>query len=297
MARAKTVKLFLMDGTADGRIKCTMDGWIGEAYKIPRSLVSICKDRKQLQWSGVYFLFGQNEKNGNNCVYVGQAGERKNSTGITQRLMEHDRSKESYWNEAVAFTTSNNTFGPTDITYLENYFYNKALRAGRYEMVNAVDPTQGHITEEKEAELLAYADAAETILTVLGYKVLQESQNRAESDATDHTIKVFLNKSYLGAAGIFNPSNNHLTILAGSVVSEKISKKYKESNAMPYRLRIQYERDGIIQYGVFAQDSEQTSPSYAAAIILGRSSDGRLEWKTSDGIRLGDLNTDHQKKS
>ena len=35
--RGKSINLFLMDGDADGRIKCTLSNWTGVALKIPRS--------------------------------------------------------------------------------------------------------------------------------------------------------------------------------------------------------------------------------------------------------------------
>lgn len=62
---------------------------------------------------------------GENVVYVGQAGVRKNGEGILFRLQEHKRNPDKdYWTEAVVFTTSNNSFGPTEISYLENRFCN-----------------------------------------------------------------------------------------------------------------------------------------------------------------------------
>ena len=75
-------------------------------------------------------------------VYIGQAGARKNGEGILNRLQEHRLNpNKDYWTEAVAFTTSNNTFGPTEISYLENRFCNMALQAQRYEGKNALEPT------------------------------------------------------------------------------------------------------------------------------------------------------------
>ncbi len=37
VTRSKSINLFLMDGTANGRIKCTLANWIGVAYKVPRT--------------------------------------------------------------------------------------------------------------------------------------------------------------------------------------------------------------------------------------------------------------------
>ena len=58
--------------------------------------------------------------------------------------------EKDYWTEAVVFTTSNNSFGPTEISYLENRFCNLAIAANRYEVKNGNDPTSGNITEDGE---------------------------------------------------------------------------------------------------------------------------------------------------
>ena len=52
-AHGKTIQLFLMDGEATGRTKCTLANWTGIAYKIPRIMLEQCKDRKDLKQSGV----------------------------------------------------------------------------------------------------------------------------------------------------------------------------------------------------------------------------------------------------
>jgi hypothetical protein len=59
--RGKSINLFLMDGEANGRIKCTLANWTGIAYKIPRTELDICKERDDLKQSGVYFLFGTSD--------------------------------------------------------------------------------------------------------------------------------------------------------------------------------------------------------------------------------------------
>ena len=41
--RGKSINLFLMDGEASGRIKCTLANWTGIAYKIPRTALDSCK--------------------------------------------------------------------------------------------------------------------------------------------------------------------------------------------------------------------------------------------------------------
>ena len=153
--RGKSITLFLMDGTPNGRFKCTLPNWTGVVYKIPRTELDKCKGRDDLSQSGVYFLFGISDQTGEAVVYVGQAGVRKNGEGILYRLQEHKRNPDKdYWNEAVVFTTSNNSFGPTEISYLESRFTAMATEAKRYVVKNANEPSLGgKPTEEKESEL------------------------------------------------------------------------------------------------------------------------------------------------
>lgn len=168
MARGKVISVYLIDGVANGKIKATITNWNGIAYKIPRGLLDECKELEAFKQSGVYFLFG------NNMVYVGQAEVRKNGKGIHQRIFDHENDKyKDCWDEVVIFTRKDNSLGRTDISYLENRFYNKALEAGRFHVQNGNEPTIGTVTEEKESELEEYIDQAELVLGALGYKVFE----------------------------------------------------------------------------------------------------------------------------
>jgi hypothetical protein len=163
-----------MDGDHHGRIKCTNVNRTGVAYKIPRTELDKCKERIELSQSGVYFLFGTSSQMDKDVVYIGQAGVRQNGEGILYRLQEHNKNQEkNYWTEAVVFTTSNNFFGPTEISYLENCFYSLAMEANRYSVMNCNIPTPGNVTEEKKSELEDFVDFAKIIMGVLGYKVFE----------------------------------------------------------------------------------------------------------------------------
>lgn len=148
MKNSKNFNLFLMDGEVTGRIKCTLSNWTGIAYKIPRTYLDKWKDRLDLKQSGVYFLFGKND-DGDDEVYIGQAGIRKNGEGVLFRVAEHLKD-EIYFSDAVMLTTQNNSFGPTEISYLENKFTNMAIDVDRYKVRNGNDPNPGNVTEEKE---------------------------------------------------------------------------------------------------------------------------------------------------
>lgn len=171
MFNAETITVFLMDGDANGRIKASIENWTGLGYKIPRDKLDECSTIDALNQSSVYFLFGSSQ-NSKNPVYIGQAVSRKNGKGILARLKEHAVNPDKdYWTDAIVFTTNNNSFGPTEVSFLENLFYNMAIDANRFDVKNGNDPNSGHITEEKESSLRKYAYYAKLILGVFGYKI------------------------------------------------------------------------------------------------------------------------------
>ena len=61
-----------MDGTPDGKIKCTIGNWIGVVYKIPIKELDSCREREELKYSGVYFLIGASDKDSEPVILAKQ---------------------------------------------------------------------------------------------------------------------------------------------------------------------------------------------------------------------------------
>ena len=78
-----------------------------------------------MKQSGVYFMFGTSGDD-EHSIYVGQAGSRKNGEGLFQRIREPHDSID--WTEVITFSTTNNSFGQTEISYLENRFHELAKK-------------------------------------------------------------------------------------------------------------------------------------------------------------------------
>ena len=49
MNYGKSIRLFLIEGIADGRWMCELSNWTGKAYKIPRNCVKESSDREELK--------------------------------------------------------------------------------------------------------------------------------------------------------------------------------------------------------------------------------------------------------
>ncbi|WP_324824900.1 GIY-YIG nuclease family protein [Sinanaerobacter sp. ZZT-01] len=290
--RGKSINLFLMDGEPTGRIKCTLANWTGVAYKIPRTALDLCKERDDLKQSGIYFLFGTSDQTGNNVVYVGQAGARKNGEGLLYRLQEHKRNPDKdYWTEAVVFTTSNNSFGPTEISYLENRFCGLALSANRYEVKNGNDPTHGNITEEKESELEEFVDYARIVMGTLGHKVFEPltvsptAPDEDEPTSSPDLMLYLKRKSHKSGKTIeatCKQTNEGFVVLAGSQI------ELIDSQSIPIGIKKARENAKISSEGLLQEDVLFRSPSYALAFVIGGHANGLTEWKTSNGITLKD---------
>lgn len=291
-ARGKSINLFLMDGDPNGRIKCTLANWTGVAYRIPRTDLDKCKGRDDLSQSGVYFLFGTSDQTGETVVYIGQAGVRKNGEGILYRLQEHKRNPDKdYWTEAVVFTTSNNSFGPTEISYLENRFTNMAIAAKRYLVKNGNDPTPGNITEEKESELEEFIDYSKIVMGTLGHKVFEPLSQPAllisTTDApTDQSSQVFYIKRS-GANAQAKLTSEGLVVLGGSSIRKETvpscpdyAKSAREDN-----------KEYIDENGILQKDILFRTPSGASAFVLGAPTNGNVEWKTEDGKTFKEVET------
>lgn len=289
MMRGKSINLFLMDGDASGRIKCTLANWTGIAYKIPRTALDRCKERDDLKQSGVYFLMGTSDQTDESVVYIGQAGARKNGEGILNRLLEHKRNPEKdYWTEAIVFTISNNSFGPTEISYLENRFCNLALVAKRYKVKNGNDPTPGNITEEKESELEEFADYAKLIMGTLGHKVfvpLTKATTTNEQTTADvreqPEIELYLKRAVkdygVTVSAVGRQTSEGFVVLKGSTISPT------DNRTVSMGIKKRRQSAKVDANHVLLEDVLFSSPSGAAVFVIGKSSNGWDAWRTADG--------------
>ncbi|MGF3076774.1 GIY-YIG nuclease family protein [Facklamia sp. P12955] len=287
MNNSKNFNLYLMDGDVTGRIKCTLANWTGLAYKIPRSYLDKCKDRQDLKQSGVYFLFGKND-NGEDEVYIGQAGIRKNGEGVLFRVAEHLKD-EAYFSDAVMLTTQNNSFGPTEISYLENRFTNMSISTARFNVRNGNDPNPGNVTEEKESELEDFVEYSKMVLGVLGYKVFVPLVKSTVEDIVEENeeLTLYLSRKSKKSNRIIEAkcmrTNEGFVVLKDSMIEEI------DSRAIPKGIKDIREKcratDEIID-GRLTKNYLFNSPSYAAAFVLGMHTNGKTDWKTENGLTL-----------
>ena len=292
MKRSKNINMFLMDGEVTGKIKCTLSNWTGVIYKIPRIQLADLKSRDEMKQSGIYFLFGRDEDKQKNITYIGQATNRKNGEGVLLRVQEHTRdSHTDYFNDVIILTTQNNSFGPTEISYLENKFTQLAKESGRYIVKNGNEPNPGNVTEEKQSELDEVVENVLMIVGTLGYRVFIPMTTKVDQQARNEVEQyLYLKRKMKKSDQIIEAKCERTT--EGFVVLEGSQVEMIDSPAIPTslkELRKELIKANVIKGGILQEKQLFSSPSYAAAFVLGMNTNGRMDWKDKDGKTLKEL--------
>lgn len=281
-----------MDGEVTGKIKCTLSNWTGVIYKIPRLQLGDLKSRPDMKQSGIYFLFGRDDDNYQDTVYIGQATTRKNGEGVLLRIQEHTRDSHSdYFNDVIVLTTQNDSFGPTEISYLENWFTQLANEANHVVVRNGNEPNPGNVTEEKQSELDEVIDNTKTIIGALGYRLFVPRVGNDISTDEERTEKNIVLERRIKRSGkkiiaYCKQTTEEFVVLKDSMVEITDGKAIPESIR---ELRQELQEKGIIENGILKESQFFNSPSYAASFVLGMNTNGRTDWKDSNGCTLKEI--------
>ncbi|MFV0552989.1 MAG: GIY-YIG nuclease family protein [Anaerorhabdus sp.] len=258
----KTVELFLLDGNSNGRMICTLSNWDGICLKIPKTKVKISDDRKELRNSGVYILFSSIDSESR--AYIGEA------ENVQQRLKQHLVGKD-FWNECLVFTRKDNSLNKAHIKYLEKILHESAKNVNRSKLDNKCTPSKCRLSESETSSIETYATNVKMLTNILGYKLFEKLIEREYGIEEYYYIKSI----GLEAKGIL--TNEGFVVLKGSdsnMCFKKASSVFLKKNWE--RLR----EDRIInKENKFVRDYLFSSPSRAAAMILGRNANGLTEWK------------------
>lgn len=276
-ATAKTIQIYLPTGEPRGIRIADITTRLVSAVLIPRSELVAGKLRWELDHPGVYFLFGEDEDGAKPIVYIGQTEDAR------KRFDSHNKTK-TFWKTAIFCISKSQNFTQAHIRYLEWYCMQQAKEVGRYDLDNGQLPTNStHVTEPMVAELLDIFDTMRMLISTLGYPVFEPI---VKPSAPSHMFYAYGG----GSDGKGELVEDGFVVFEGSRARIEVAPSATNS-VIPKRDKliasgIMEERDG--QY-VFTQDYLFTSPSTAAAVVLGRSANGWIEWKEEQGQTLNDV--------
>lgn len=279
---AKTIKLFLLDGIPNGRMTCELSNWTGKAYKLPRNMIKDSSSREELSSTGVYFLFGKSDMTSEkDVIYIGEA------ENIIKRLSQHLNEKD-YWNEAVVLISKDDNLNKAHIKYLENRLHQIAVKVNRYEVKNSNTPTQPSISESDQAEMEEFIENIKMLVNVLGFKAFEELIQKPSNDKK--VSSNFFIKAARDANAQGQQTSDGFVVLKDSEIASSTVDSYPDGWKNSRQELIDngtiIEKNGKL---VFSNDYLFNSPSAAAAIVMGRSANGLMEWKNNKGKSLKDI--------
>lgn len=274
MSFSKTIQMFIFDGNPNGRIMCELSNWNGRVYKISRNELLEFSKRIDSENTGVYFLLGKNENN-IDTVYIGEAEK------MLYRLKQHLKDTE-YWNDCIAVISKDNLLNKAHVKYLENKFYLLAKEAGRAIVINNNTPTCSSISEYDEAMLQEFISNTKLLVNTLGYKIFDTIEDSSMKRKNNQIY--FYTKSSRGANATGIVVADGFAVLKGSFIATSTVPSMSV-NLIQLRNNL-IEKEIINADFQFIKDYIFTSPSLAAAVVLGRNANGRTEWKTEDNITL-----------
>jgi hypothetical protein len=160
-----------------------------------------------------------------------------------------------------------------------------AREAKRCVLDNANTPELPSLSEPDTAEMEGFLEEMLLIYPVLGLNVFERPQARQAPER-----KLYLRARGITAEGYEDAEG--FVVLAGSQVA-------KDATPAAHRYLVTM-RQSLVERGIIvpdgdlsklAQDYTFDSPSTAAGVLLGRSSNGRVEWKDAEGRTLKELQT------
>lgn len=291
MGSPKTLQLFMMDGTAAGPIKASIRNWVGRVYSIPRTELNSeeLRRRPELNHPAVYFLVGTNPETDKPRIYIGQTAPRQSGVAFA-RAAEHARSEDKdFFNRIIYVVVVDDSWGATEITFLENAFHQRAIKADRYEVANGNTPSAGSVSEETQAELDEFIENTNLIISALGVSAFQpkttwlKSPTAPTSDTSPNQRRMEDEPTFeltvpsQGVQGLGQRTTSGFLVLAGSTLRPDLRPSAPRG---VHATRNRYADQ--IRKNTLTSDLEFTSPSAAASFLVGGSANGRAMWHLQD---------------
>lgn len=281
MSAPFSLRIFVADGDPDGLRVVERSNWIGRALVFPRALFPKVKARDELGQTGVYLLLGPRDDGEGDKLYIGEGDP------IRPRLESHYAQKD-FWARAVCFVAVPGQLNKAHVQFLEANLVRLAKAAKRLPLDNANTPTEPTLSEADRADMLVFLENMLGMLPVLGVHAFEQAPAAAAAAVT------LLQCKGKGAVASGYESSQGFVVKAGSQAVADTVPSMKQYVRGMYELRQELIANGVLAPASdappdgyrFTQDYVFSSPSTAAAVVLGRSANGRIEWKDGHGQTL-----------
>ncbi len=242
------------------------------------------RNRDELKAPGIYILVGPPDEGLKDRVYVGETDD------LVTRLDQH-RQKD-FWSRVVVCNASDDSLNKAHIRYLEARLIALAKRADIAAIENANSGAPVRLSEADTEDAETYLDELLVLLPVLGIRVFdipEDPSSPAQGTQGDHSSTLLhLAGPEANATGFDRPDG--FLVQEGSLA--------RATTVASIGRGVLQTREQLVADGTLIEDGLQLrltkphnfdSPSQAAGVFLGRSANGRIEWKDAQGRTLSTI--------
>lgn len=278
---ATTIRIFLADGTPLGIRVIEESNWSGIGIDFARSDWARARTRDDFSRPGVYVLTGISD-DGVARVYVGEADV------LATRIGQHfsGPAAKDFWTRATVFCSKDANLNKAHVRLIESRLVGLGVAAKQAKIENANVPAAPSLSDSDRSDAETFLEHMLLVYPVLGIRAFEAPPSLPAK---------------LDAAGVLSLKNRRIEALgadtpAGFVVYAGSHATADETPALHEyvrKLRAKLVADGtLVPDGLtlrLTQAHVFGSPSTAAAVMLGRPANGRIEWKDAKGKTLKEL--------
>lgn len=288
MNKGRTLKLFLVDGVPQGLLTAEIMNWTGHVITGSRGKLAELVQRPEAKRAGVYLLAGPDSGTGvGTNIYLGETDD------VAARLKLHNRPEDKggkdFWERVCVITSKDANLTKGHVKYLESRLLTVAQAAGRCVLMNSTDPQYENLPEADRSDMEFFIEQIQTLLPVLGFDYLRAAP-----------LAPALRMSGDAPLVLQQPSS---PIFVGDIRRHEITARAQEIEGefvvlQGSKARLQWEgvagtytllfkelvEAGVLaptpdgRLNVFTKNYAFSSPSAAAAVVAGRSANGRTHW-------------------
>lgn len=276
IAQGRSLELFFIDGRPDGMLTAEVFNWTGHVLRTPRTQLREALQRREASYTGVYPLLGEIE--GRARLYVGEAED------MGERLRNHVAGKD-WWDSAVLITAAADVLHKAHVKYLEARLVEIARDVGAIDLENGNTPTRSSLSEASTATMEGFIETLMMVLPAIRIDAFLNKKRSAQPAKAAALVqdlpRFMMTVPRHGVSATANLRDGEIIVLQGSIVRPEWVGDRKQ-NTNYFKLHDELVANGTIRRdgatGVFATDYAFSSPSAAAAVVAGRSTNGRTSW-------------------
>jgi single-stranded DNA-binding protein len=211
-------------------------------------------------------------------AYIGEAEK------LSKRIKEHAVQKD-WWDNAVLITTAANSLHKAHVKYLESRLVEIAKNISHSSLENANIPPKSSLSEADIANMESFLETLQIVLPAIRVDTFLDKSVAVSSDAGQQETPVIVFELVKLRSGVNAKAflrKGELVVQAGSLGRDKW---VGDTTQKTHYHKLYHE---LCNNGTLVIDGDQTrftknhafsSPSAAGAIVNGRSTNGRTEWK------------------